>query len=288
MVRLYLLAVGVQFIWALNNNVTKFALKGFPPLLLAGLRASIAAVLLVALYLVIRSRPFPLRDLPKLIVLGAMGIGLNQFFFVVGINRTSVTHASFILQLTPIVTMLMSGALGQERITIPKIAGTAIAFLGVVLLQLTKAEGEGASLAGDAMLCIGVVSFASYIVFGKRATARYDAITVTTIAYVGSSLGMLPLTIWQGRGFDFTQVPAIAWASVAYMAIFSSIIGYLLYYYVLTHMEPSRVSQFSYLQPVMATSIAAVLLGEPVTLWLAVSGGLVLLGVFVAEKARWR
>jgi drug/metabolite transporter (DMT)-like permease len=51
-------------------------------------------------------------------------------------------------------------------------------------------------------------------------------------------------------------------------------------------MEPSRLSAFSYLQPVLATGFAAVLLGEPVTISLAISGALVLLGVWVTERAK--
>jgi drug/metabolite transporter (DMT)-like permease len=69
--------------------------------------------------------------------------------------------------------------------------------------------------------------------------------------------------------------------------MFSSVVGYLLYYYVLTHMEASRISAFSYAQPVMGTTLAALLLGEPLTFALLISGGLVLAGVYVTERSRW-
>jgi drug/metabolite transporter (DMT)-like permease len=285
--RLYALALLTQFIWALNNNVSKFALQGFPPLLLAGFRTALAAVLILPIYYILRARLLHARELPKLIALGAIGVGMNQFFFVVGINWTSVTHSAFILPLTPVITMLMAAALKQEKITRAKVMGMAIAFTGVLLLQLTKPPGQGATLLGDMLLLVGVLSFASYIVLGKRATALYDGITVTTVAYVGSALILSPLTIWQARGFDFSSVPLRSWLAVGYMALFSSIAGYLIYYYVLTHIESSRASNFSYAQPVMSTSLAALLLGEPVTLWLLFSGALVLTGVWVTERSRW-
>jgi drug/metabolite transporter (DMT)-like permease len=285
--RIYALALTTQFIWALNNNLSKFALKGFPPLLLAGFRTAIAAMLILPVFFYLRQRPLHWRELPKLIALGAVGVGMNQFFFVVGINNTSVTHAAFILPLTPVITMLMSAALGQERVTAQKVVGMSIAFSGVLVLQMSKQPDAGATLWGDFLLFIGVLSFASYIVFGKRATALYDGITVTTIAYAGSALIMLPMTLWQASKFDFTSPPAVSWMALGYMALFSSIFGYLLYYYVLTHIEPSRASAFSYAQPVMSTSLAALLLGERVSLWLLVSGALVLLGVWVTERSRW-
>lgn len=286
--RIYALALTTQFIWALNNNLSKFALKGFPPLLLAGFRTAVAAVLLVPVYFLLRQRPLHWRELPKLMALGAVGVGVNQFFFVVGINRTSVTHAAFILPLTPVITMLLSAALGQERVTAQKVLGMTIAFSGVLVLQLSKQPDTGATLLGDLLLFIGVLSFASYLVFGKRATALYDGITVTSMAYVASALILLPMTLWQASKFDFSTPPVYSWLSLGYMVLFSSIFGYLLYYYVLTHIEPSRASAFSYAQPVMSTTLAAILLGERVSLWLLVSGALVLLGVWVTERSRWR
>ncbi len=284
--RLYGLALLTQFIWALNNNLSKFALQAIPPLLLAGLRMAICAVLMVPVYSLARTSPWNWRSLPKLIALGLIGVGMNQFFFVVGINRTSVTHAAFILPLTPVIALLLASALRQERVTRGKVIGMTIAFSGVLILQLTKTSDRGSSLAGDLLLLVGIVSFATYIVLGKRATASFDGITVSTVAYLASALLMLPVTLSQARGFDFAAVPVRAWLALGYMAVFSSITGYLIYYYVLKHLAPSRISAFSYAQPVMSTSIAALLLGEPVTLGLLISGALVLAGVYVTEKAQ--
>jgi drug/metabolite transporter (DMT)-like permease len=284
--RLYALAILTQFIWALNNNISKFALKAFPPLLLAGVRSALAAFLMGLVYSATRPHRWDWSDAPKLLAMGAVGVGLNQLFFVVGISRTSVTHAALILPLTPLLTLLMASVLGQERITLGKLSGMAIAFCGVLVLQLSKGSAAGATLAGDFLIFLGVLSFAFYIVMGKRASARHNGLVVSMFAYAGTALAFLPLTLWQSQGFDFAQVPVSGWLSLFYMAAFSSVIGYLLHYYVLTHMAASRVSAFSYAQPVMSTSLAAILLGEPVTAVLLLSGALVLAGVWVTERAR--
>lgn len=284
--RLYLLALLTQFIWALNNNLSKFALKAFPPLLLAGIRSMLAVSLMASIYSLTRPHQWTWRDAPKLLALGAVGVGLNQFFFVVGINRTSVTHAALILPLTPLLTLLLAAAMGQEKITGGKIAGMAIAFSGVLVLQFSKGPAAGATLMGDFLIFLGVLSFSSYIVMGKRASARHNGLVVNMFAYAGTALAFLPMTLWQANGFDFAHVPLQGWLSLFYMAAFSSVAGYLLHYYVLTHMPASRVSAFSYAQPIMSTSLAAVLLGEPVTAYLLVSGALVLAGVWVTERAR--
>ncbi len=117
-------------------------------------------------------------------------------------------------------------------------------------------------------------------------TKKYDGVVVNTFAYVFTAIILLPVTFIQGKDFDFSAVPLSAWGALLYMAMFSSVAAYLIYHYVLTHMSASRISQFSYLQPIMTASLAVMLLGEPVTMSLLISGGLVLAGVWVAERAR--
>jgi drug/metabolite transporter (DMT)-like permease len=68
------------------------------------------------------------------------------------------------------------------------------------------------------------------------------------------------------------------------MAIFPSVVSYLIFCYALTKMPASRVSAFSYLQPVLATILAVPMLGESVNGSLAGGGALVLIGVYVAER----
>ncbi len=283
--KLFGLALLAQLLWALNNSLTKVAAAAIPSVLLAGTRTIIAALIILPVFL--WKRPKVRRqDIWKLAALGVIGIGLNQFMFIVGVARTAVTHAGLIIPIAPIMILVLSAVLGLEKITAPKWMGMGLAFIGILVLQLSKDSAAGATLFGDILVFIGIISFASYIVLGKRVTANYDGIVVNTFAYVSSGILVLPITISEGRKFDFSTVPVQAWASLLYMAAFSSVVAYLVYYYVLTHMAASRISQFSYLQPIMTTSLAVILLGEPVTWTLALSGALVLAGVWVAERAR--
>jgi drug/metabolite transporter (DMT)-like permease len=97
---------------------------------------------------------------------------------------------------------------------------------------------------------------------------------------------MLPITMAYSVGFDYSRVTWVAWASLAYMAVFPSVICYSIYYYALGHVPASRVAAFSYLQPVLATTMAMAmpLLGEHLTKSLIMGGVLVLTGVFLAER----
>ena len=72
------------------------------------------------------------------------------------------------------------------------------------------------------------------------------------------------------------------------MAIFSSVAAYLIFYWALRHMDPSRVAVINYLQPILVILLAAAFLSEPMTRHLLAGTALVLLGVYLAERrASW-
>jgi drug/metabolite transporter (DMT)-like permease len=274
--------------WSLNYISTKYAVREIPPLLTSGLRMLIAGSIMLGLYwLQHRQGKIPhwdRRDVKRLVVIGIMGAGLNQFFFVLGISLTTVSHAAIMIGLTPITVLVLAWYMGLEKLSGLRLAGMLTALGGVAVLQFSSSKAGGATLIGDLIVYCGAVMFALYTVRGKRETARISGVVVNTFGYVGAAVLMLPITIGYSIGFNYARVTWFAWASLLYMAVFPSVICYAIYYYALSHVPASRVSAFSYLQPLLATLFAIPLLGEHPTNSLMMGGGLVLTGVFLAER----
>jgi drug/metabolite transporter (DMT)-like permease len=143
--------------------------------------------------------------------------------------------------------------------------------------------GRHATLLGNFIVFLSAASFAAFTILGKRATRQHSSLTVTTFAYTGSAIGLAPVTLWFWPRFAF-HVSTGAWVSVIFMALFPALIAYLIYYYALTYIPASRLSQFTYLQPLLATLMAVPLLGEHLTASVLAGGALVLGGVWVAER----
>ena len=136
------------------------------------------------------------------------------------------------------------------------------------------------------------LAFASSPFAGSSEASRFGGVLVNTFAYVGSGLRMLPV---DGRicrrDFDFARVTWVAWASLGYMALFPSVVCYLIYYYALSHIPASRVSAFSYLQPLLGypdgdpapgrTSDQVAALGRSARVRRGISGGARLMAGFV-------
>ena len=151
----------------------------------------------------------------------------------------------------------------MERITRQKVAGMSLAVCGVAILNVfPPPNGPQPSALGDLFTFLAGLTFALFTVVGKRATQRHNPVTVTSFAYVGGALALAPLTLWQGTRFAFERVTPSAWAGLVYMAVFPSVVCYLIYYYALSHISASRVASLSYLQPLIATGLAIALLDE--------------------------
>jgi len=274
--------------WALNFVIGKIALREIPAMVLPGLRIGYATVLLIPIYFWDAGRRPGLKirwaDAPRLAVVALCGITFNQFFFIAGLSRTSIGHMAVFIALSPIFVLAIAAATGQERLTGAKIGGVVLAGAGVVILEGSSGGGIATPL-GDLFALIGTLAFAIYTVASKDLSSRYGSIPINMLAYAVGSLTLLPLSWIYRSGFHLLTMSAVTFWSLTYMVVFSSVIAYLIYYHALTYISASRLSMFTYAEPVLAAILGFVILSEPVTWALAAGGMLVLAGVWVAERA---
>jgi drug/metabolite transporter (DMT)-like permease len=280
------------FVWSLNFVISKFALREMPAPFVVGIRNIVAGLFMLPFYFWERRTAGPAtwtwKDAPILFLLGFLGIAMNQLFFVLGIARTTVAHAAVVIGLSPVSTMLVAVALGQERLNAKRLVGMALALTGIGVLQLAhlsdNSTGPAPTLLGDFLIFVSGFAYAVFAVLGKRFTSAHTGITMNTIAYAGSGIALLPLTWIASQGVDIAAFSWRAWTSILYMACCSSVLGYMILYWALRWMPASRVSMFSYAQPVIATTLGIIFLNESPGSSMYAGGALVLAGVLVSER----
>ena len=289
-------------IWAMNFIAAKVGVRYLPALTLAAFRVTVAAALMVPMYLAGMGRPafaeaagarkrgFTARDLWAFAYLGFFSVVVNQLCFTVGLRYTSVSHAAVIVGMGPMYALALAVLMKLEKATRAKVAGMLIAFTGIAVLASDNLHSAHSSLMGDAITFCGSMGFAMYVVLGKRVAGRYDSLTMTAFNHFAGGLLVLPLAVrgaWAlHKTGDLARIPWQGWAAMLYMAVFASAVAYLLYFWLLRYLEASRLTAFTYALPIVATLMGILWLGEPASWTQAAGGVLALAGLYWVEAAR--
>lgn len=296
---LFLVLVFLIFVWSLNYVVAKIGLREVPALALASFRLVLAGIVSLPLLLFSRpqngqrlrqnveiSRDDKLQALWTITYLGFLNVILNQGCYTVGLNYTSVSHSSVIIACAPIFILLFSWAMRLEPLTRRKLIGMALAFAGAVAVGL-QAGSAGAGILGDLLSFIAGIGFALYTVLGKRAVAAYSVLRLSLLSNIAGALLAVPVAVWQFlalvRERRLSAIDIDGWGSVIYMGVLASAISYVLYFWLLHYMTPASLGSATYLQPIGATLLGLLLLGERISLHVAIGGLLVIAGVYVIE-----
>jgi len=277
----------VMVIWSVNYLWAKATLREFDALTLASFRIMLAAAIMAPIYLRRPRRGGPdRRDAVKFVQLGFFGMVMNQVLFTIGLSLTTVSHSALLVGLGPIYVLLLAWAQGLETVSPGKIIGMLLAFTGVAVLATEHGFNlRSGTLAGDLVTIGGSLAFSIYLVLGKKVARKYSTVEMNFFNYVIAAAMISPLALRQASLLDWHRISWAAWGGLLYMAAFASVAAYLIYFWALRHVTATRIAAFSYLLPVMATLGGVLVLGDPLSVHLFIGGGLVLSGVFVAERA---
>jgi drug/metabolite transporter (DMT)-like permease len=266
----------------------KRAMEELPPSTAILWRFALSGPVFVLLLLFTPGPKLPPRaDVWKVLGLGLLAGPVNQLLFFTGLARAPVAHGALLYAMTPLGVYVTSLLRGQERASVRATAGIAMAFTGVVVLLLGRglASAQG-SLLGDLLIFGAMVAWVLYTVEGRPFVASHGPIRATAWSMVAATLLMLPLAPFALKPGEVLHASLTAQACIVYLALLTSVVAYLIWYYALSKVPASKVAIFSNLQPV-ATAIAAwALLGEELHWALAIGGGLVLAGVRLTQGAR--
>ena len=265
-------------LWSTNFIFVKFALRELPVPLILGWRYIFSAICMLPMVTHLR-RP---KRLSRVLIVGLLGLVGNQVVFTIGLSKTSVAHAGIITSLSPVLVLVGSAIAGHERITAMRLTGVLTAGCGVVLLQFSRGGTGGATPHGDAIMLLSVLLFAGFNLWGKPIAENIGSQQFNAISYFAAGVLAIPLAI--GTVKSGVHASLLAWSGVVYMALASSVAGYLIYAYALRRLPASRVATVLYLQPLLASLLAVLILGERPGFIFLPAAALVLTGVYIVER----
>ena len=212
-------------------------------------------------------------------ITGVLGYNIALNF---GETRIAAGAASLIVGLSPIMTLLASRIFLKEKITVRKVAGIAAAFAGlfIVVRWGTHETIDFSYLVGVLVTLGAPVSWAVYTIVGKPMVTREDPNLVTLSAIIW---GSLPLLFFLPPAAMYSAIPLNGWMALAFLTFICTVFGFLVWSWALRHTEAARLGAVVYLIPLVTIVSGMFILGEKMTLGLAIGGIILIGGVVLAE-----
>jgi len=280
------LLFAMAVIWGVNFVVVKYATHIFSPVAFTGLRVGTAATFLVAFAYARGGFTLSRHDVVRLLLLGVIGNGLYQLFFVHGVARTRAGNASLIVGAAPAFIALVARARGLERVKRMTFAGIALSVIGVALViagSATSSNGE-TTLLGSVLVFLGVLCWTAYTIMLQPYTKRIDVVQLAAVTMVGGAVPLLVASMPALVATDWSSVGTGGWLALLYSSVISMGVAYFFWYRGLRVLGPTRTAVYSNLQPIVALVAAWAFLGEIPTIFQGVGAVTIIAGVFLTRS----
>lgn len=226
------------------------------------------------------------KDFPLIFLCAVFGVAINQMFFFSGLKYTTPINASLIMTTTPILVLLTSAIIIKEKITRQKMLGIALGAIGAILLISYGKElsFKQSQILGDVLIFINASSYGIYLVLVKKLMKRYHPITVVKWIFTIGIFMVLPFGAKDLTVVEWTNLPSLIWFAIAYVLIGATFLTYLMNAFALKIVNPSVVSIYIYLQPLLATVIALTMQKDELDEVKILAGILIFFGVYLVSR----
>jgi drug/metabolite transporter (DMT)-like permease len=281
----------LAMIWGSTWLFIKLGLEDLPPFTFAGIRFVIAAIILLIIIL-IRRRPLPRRgqDWALIAGTGILAFTINYGLLFWGEQRTSSGLAAILQTIIPVFGLVLAHLhLPEERITWPKLTGVILGIAGVALIFSNQmAAGGRSAFQGSVAIVIGAFGAAYSNVLIKSRGGRLD---YAVLAAGQMICGLVPLLIigitFEGNPLKLHWTP-LAVLSLFYLAIVGSAVAFLLYYWLVRHMEVTKTMLIALITPLLAVSLGMLVRGEQLTWRIVAGGACIMAGIGVIVLRKWK
>ncbi|MEZ4962548.1 MAG: EamA family transporter [Saprospiraceae bacterium] len=226
------------------------------------------------------------KDIRLFVLCALTGVATNQLLFITGLKYTTHINAALIMTTTPILVLVASSLILKEAVTLKKMLGIGLGIAGAAILTLygKKFAFQKEGLLGDIMVFVNAVSYGTYLVLVKSLMVKYHPLTVTKWVFSFGLLFVLPFGYHELANTPMNIFTPRIWMAIAYVLICTTFLAYLLNAFALKLVNPSTVSIYIYLQPLIATAIALSFGKDELNLTKVAAGMLIFSGVFLVSK----
>jgi len=267
-----LLALIIPITWGLGFTLAKIGMEQFPALLIMTIRFGIAGLILVWF-----TKP-PWGHMREIFVVALIGSTIQYGLTYNGLKGIDASTAAILVQLEGPILAIMGAFLLKEKLGITRALGMGLAFIGVLIITgEPRLDGHLDSvillIAGSAVWAVAQIMISRLKGLSGITILAWVAIMATPQMFVAS------LLIEDGQWLAITTASFIDWSIILYLALIMTVLGYSVWYHLLSSVDVSKVSPFLMLLPITSIIAGIVLLDEKLTSSMILGGLLIMSGV---------
>jgi drug/metabolite transporter (DMT)-like permease len=294
--KIYLKLFAVAFFWGGTFVAGRFLAGNAHPVSAAFFRFAIAsACLLLAVWKLEGRLPkLNLRQSIAVAALGLTGVFAYNLFFFNGLILIEASRAALIIALNPVAITLCSALIYREALPLSRIIGIPLSVLGALVVITRGAPLQifsGGIGRGELLIFGCVLSWTLYSIIGKTAMRGLSPLAAVCWSSIAGTLLLLLPALYYGSLTEALDFSLTVWASIGYLGLFGTVVGFLWYFEGIQIIGPSRAAVFINFVPVNGVLLATLLLGEPLDISLLGGGLLVVGGAYLANVQKplfWR
>jgi drug/metabolite transporter (DMT)-like permease len=227
------------------------------------------------------------NDIPSIFLLGFFGVMVYHFGLNYGEQYITAGAASLIIATSPVYIVILAAFFLKEKLTFFKFLGIILALFGVIIISILGKQDETIQIqtafAAIAVLIAAIVS-ACYTIVGKKLLSRYNGLSLTAYAILFGSIILVPLSIFNSSLInEVSNMQFVTWFAVIFLGVFSTVIGYGIWFMALEIKTASEISVYLYVIPVLSTIASYLLFHDSITIFFILGGILVIIGLLLVN-----
>jgi drug/metabolite transporter (DMT)-like permease len=276
-------------LWALSFIFIKIALFEVSVISVITVRFGIGALILSLVYFHRTNIPkLDLNLLQRMVILGIVGLTLQQLLQVSGQVTADASVAAFLASTAPAFLIILAAVFLRETVHIWQVFGVLLATMGAGVISVGggwQALLQGrVDNPGNLLVLASAVMWAIFSIMNRKLAQGFPPLLMTCGMLFFGFLAMLPIFLINGSWQEFYNLSGDTWFALLFVGIFCTAGAYLLYTHALKLAEASRLAAIQNIEPVIAVGAAVVILHESITGVLLIGGGAILIGVYLAER----
>ncbi|HAP00329.1 MAG TPA: EamA family transporter [Bacteroidetes bacterium] len=252
------------------------------------IRVTVSLILFVLVHALFIKEKIRREDVLLLFACGVFGVAINQLFFFKGISITTPIHGALIMTITPILVLLLSGILKDEKITPLKVSGILIGIMGALVIVIFGKEisFNASTMSGDLFVMLNATSYAVYLVIVKPLMKKYHPLTIIKWVFLFGWIFVVPAGWNEFQAIDWKSLPPAIWFELSFIVIATTFFAYLFNILALQTANPSVVGIYIYVQPALATIFAMILGRDDLNAIKILATALIFAGVYLVSLNR--